>query len=70
MQQSTEVGSYPGHLSEVRVHVLVTDWNHLPDAPVVTVERDTVKTNYQVISVSSFRKNHAVDHQTAVPINH
>lgn len=49
----TEVGSYPGHLSEVRVHVLVTDWNHLPDAPVVTVERDTVKTNYQVVSVSS-----------------
>lgn len=43
-QLHTELRSYPRHLSEVCVHVLVTDWNHLPDAPVVTVE-NTVKMN-------------------------
>lgn len=29
-------GSYPGHFGQVCVHVLVADWNHLPDAYIVT----------------------------------
>lgn len=37
----TEGGSYPGHLSKVCVHVLVTDWNHLSDALVVTGGKHT-----------------------------
>lgn len=47
MTVKTDDGSYPGHLSKVCVHVLVTDWNHLSDALIVTVERTHTHTHSQ-----------------------
>lgn len=41
--------SYPGHLSEVCVHVLVADWNHLSDAFIVTGEKHKQSNHLKVL---------------------
>lgn len=52
-------GSYPGHLSKVCVHVLVADWNHLPDVLVVTGGNKTHIHQLQINQVTCVRASQA-----------